>query len=114
MLFRSLGLAAAGLLARGSGREDDPDRIRQRYGPLLVPVAWMQRARVETVVAVTSMEALVRLAERYDRAILHEESTGVHTYFVEDAGVVYRFEAQEGQPVGEGVGLPLERPVAET
>ena len=108
------GLAGvAGLLALGARGGDEPARIRDRYGALLVPVAWTRRPRVETVVAVASMEALVSLAERYDRAVLHEEASGVHTYVVEEAGTVYRYEAQDGRPVAESARPPLQRPVVE-
>ena len=44
-----------------------------------------------SILDVTTMEGLVRLAERYERMILHEVFEGVHSYLVEEDGVVYRY-----------------------
>lgn len=76
--------------------EHDPALIQARYGALLIPVRASLRKSPETAVAVESMEALVRLAEHYERMILHEvEHDGVHSFVVEDDGVVYRYETRE-------------------
>jgi hypothetical protein len=34
----------------------------------------------------------VRIAERYDRLILHEARGAGHSYLVEDAGAVFRYD----------------------
>jgi hypothetical protein len=39
------------------------------------------------------MDGLVRLAERCERMILHEEREGLHIYLLEDEGVLYRYRA---------------------
>ena len=38
------------------------------------------------------MDALVRIAERYDRLVLHEEQGACHSFLVDDAGTVYRYD----------------------
>ena len=81
-------LVCALLLLRGR-RADEPDRIEALYGRWLVPIARSDRRSYDEVVEVTSMETLVRLAERYDRMILHEESDDGHSYRLADDGVLY-------------------------
>lgn len=81
-------LLAAALLRRGR-RAGEPARIRARYGSWLIPVARSDRRSYDEIVEVTDMETLVRLAERYDRMILHEESELGHSYRVADEGVLY-------------------------
>ncbi len=98
--------------------EHDPALIQARYGALLIPVKASLRKSPETAVAVESMEALVRLAEHYERMILHEaEHDGVHSFVVEDDGVVYRYETREPpppkpeRPPGAATAPSPERPV---
>ena len=47
---------------------------------------------------VTTMEGLVRLAERYERMILHEVFEGTDSYLVEEDGVVYRYRTGVPEP----------------
>jgi hypothetical protein len=42
-----------------------------------------------------SIEDLIRLAERYERVILHERRGPEHAYLVEEAGVVYRYRVHD-------------------
>ncbi len=88
----SLVALLAVLLLGARTRRDDHARAESRYGRLLVPVASVQRRAPETTVRVESMDALARIAERYDRMILHEDSESGRSYFVEDDGVVYSFD----------------------
>jgi signal peptidase I len=73
-------------------REDEVTRIERRYGDWLVPVAADGAWRPEDVVEVARMEGLVQLADRYERMILHEVRGGRHSFLVEEAGIVYRYE----------------------
>ncbi len=43
------------------------------------------------------MEALVKIAERYDRMILHERERGEDAFSVSDDGVVYRYVVDESR-----------------
>jgi glucose-6-phosphate 1-dehydrogenase len=47
------------------------------------------------VTDLADMEALVRLAKRYERLILHSEKGDEHTFVVDDAGSIYRYRARE-------------------
>ena len=95
-LFGGIGaLAAAAMLALGLVREregDEPAQIASRHGAWLVDVAPRPRADA-SILDVTTMEGLVRLAERYERMILHEVFDGAHSYLVEEDGSVYRYRA---------------------
>ena len=83
-------LAVATILVLGGRRGDEVDEIERRYGDLLVDVASRQRLSCDRRVA--SFAALARIAERYDRLILHESHAEGHSYLVEDAGVVFRYD----------------------
>jgi signal peptidase I len=68
---------------------DEAARIEARYSHLIVPVARV-RASADAV-EVASMEELVRIAERYDRLILHDQSQLGHVYWIPEDGVDYLF-----------------------
>jgi signal peptidase I len=79
---------------------DEPSEIERRFGDLLVPVGSVKPGWANPV-EVESIEALVHLAERYDRAILHLIDDGmVHHYMVEEEGTVYRYVAFQDVAVG--------------
>jgi signal peptidase I len=89
-----LGLAGVVLAALGGGlmltgrRSHEVDEIRRRYEDWIVDVVPGDRpAKTERRVA--SMEALARIAERYDRLILHERRDDGDVFLVEDDGIVY-------------------------
>jgi hypothetical protein len=71
-------------------------RIDARDGHIIVPVAASSPGsqRVATV-DVTTMPDLVRLAERYDRLILHQSHGGTHVYLFEAEGIIYRYSTQD-------------------
>jgi signal peptidase I len=89
------GVAALGLiltallLLLGRRNADEPTRIEARHGSLLVPVGHVTGRPHGEIVEVTSIETLVRIAERYDRMILHEHNDLGHSYRVADDGAVY-------------------------
>jgi hypothetical protein len=52
----------------------------------------------------TSIDALVKLAERSERLILHYQRDGVDSYLIDDEGTLYRYQARpegERQPPAE-------------
>ena len=79
---------------------DEPAEIERRFGDLLVPIGSVRTSWTDPV-EVESIEALVHLAERYDRAILHLIDGGlVHHYIVEEESTIYRYVAFENVSVG--------------
>jgi len=98
-LVAALGLL---LLVRGEAG-DEIAQIRRRHGSWLVEVTALPGAA--SVVELTSVASLARLAEYYERAILHHVDGAVHTFAIERDGTLYRVR------VGAEVHQ-LERPTA--
>lgn len=59
--------------------------------PHLLPAEPADPIPGRTVVEVESTEALARVAERYERFILHSETGGGHTFLVDDGATLYRY-----------------------
>jgi signal peptidase I len=76
---------------------DEARRIEARYGSLLVAVQ-DGSLNASLWVEVLDMETLVRLAEHYDRLILHGEFDGAHDYAVDDDGMGYRYRIARARP----------------
>jgi signal peptidase I len=87
----ALALATAGgtLLLLG-GRDHEVAAIRRRYEDWIVDIVPIERPNAAER-RVASMEALARLAEQYNRLILHERRADGDTFLVEDDGVVYAY-----------------------
>jgi signal peptidase I len=87
-----IALALVGAIAvRRRRRDGEVAEIERRYGDLIVAVAAGARLPASER-RVATIEALVRIAERYDRLVLHEEHGGGHSFLVDDAGLVYRYD----------------------
>lgn len=86
-----LVLAALGGLLMLVGRRDhEVETIRRKYEDWIVDVMPRERpAGSERRVA--SMDALARLAEQYDRLILHERRDEGDAFLVEEEGVAYTY-----------------------
>jgi hypothetical protein len=80
-------LASSRLLWRRRGSE--VDRICARFGEWLVPIRSLDSTGWQEVVAVNGFEGLARLAQRYDRMILHGAERGRDAFVVVDDGVAY-------------------------
>ena len=93
-----LALGACWLRFSNPEHADEGSLIAAKYGDWLIPVASMQTTSRNTSVRVKSMEALVRLAELYERMILHEEVDGVNSYYVEEEGVLYFYRVEGTKP----------------
>ncbi|MGH2686253.1 MAG: hypothetical protein ACRDJP_12375, partial [Actinomycetota bacterium] len=95
-----LGVAAAALLVVGvlflRRNRSEPARIQSRYGQRIVPVTEGGATLDGPVVDVATMAALARIADSYERVILHEDRGGTHSYLVEGDVALYRYQA--GQP----------------
>jgi signal peptidase I len=98
------GILFLGLLALALRARDEPSRIQRRYGSQLVPVGRIAAIRGSSAVQVTSMASLVRLAQHYDRMILHEHQEGEHWYAVQDGDLFYFYRTR--------IGPHLPRPAA--
>ena len=82
-------LVGGALLARPARGRGDAERIASRYGNRIVharaivpPERW--------VTEIDDMDALVRIADAYERVILHVVEAGEDVYLVDDGVAVYR------------------------
>lgn len=87
-------LGGAGLLARTGARSED-ERIIARHGSRIVRAA-TTIPDGRWITDVPDIEALVRLAEHYDRVILLADDGPSTTYLVDDGVAVYRFTQHAG------------------
>ena len=112
---RTLGVAAVALallaaavlaaVARWTGPVAESDRIRRRYGDLVLTVMPVVLAAGRPVVDVPDVASLVKLAERYGLLVLTWSRGGVDTYVVQDEGTTYRYRtgvATQPLPVPAG------------
>lgn len=90
------GLALATQRRRQAGDEDE--RIRARYGHLLLPVS-SRSGGSDHVIELADIDALVRLAEHRGRLILHVVEGPDRAYLVEDGGTAYRYRIHAPEPV---------------
>lgn len=86
-----LAMCLALLLLRTRRRSSDPcgDTVR-RHRKVIIPVDTVDVAPQRNVVDVASLEALLQVAQRYDRLVLQLTSSG-GTYLVEDETGLYRY-----------------------
>ena len=92
----ALLLALFGLAALRGLRGGEASRIEARHGSWLVRVRRIDPAK--PVADVGAFEDLLRIAERADRMILHEERDGTHTYVVEDGELLLRYIVRDEEP----------------
>jgi signal peptidase I len=86
--------AILALLAR-PGRVGEAARIKARYGRLLVPVDAAGGSGHKSVIEVPTFRTLVRLADHYERLVLHHQRDGRHTYLLDVDDSLYRYTAKQ-------------------
>jgi signal peptidase I len=72
-------------------RRDESASIRARYRHLIVPVEHVWQLPGVPVIDVADMDALARIAEHYDRSILHEATADGDAFWVTDESGQFRF-----------------------
>ena len=87
---------------------DEHERIRTRYGHLLLPVS-SRSGSWEHAIELAEIEALVRLAEHQGKLILHVVEGGDRSYVVEDGSTVYRYRVHAPEPVAAIAWPPAAR-----
>ncbi len=97
-----LGLSLAGLLAFGSrllkaAQQSQEALIRLRYGSLMVNVYERDLRPTSTLIDVTTIDELAKLAERHNTVILHMALNFLHCYFVQCNGITYRYVFSAGR-----------------
>jgi hypothetical protein len=69
--------------------------IRVRYGAMLMDVYDRGFENIPSVIEVTTIDDLAKLAERQNAMILHMTRDYLHYYFLQSDGVTYRFVSSE-------------------
>ncbi len=89
-LLAAIAVLMLVLRARRARPVTDEDRIQAQYGHLIVPVRAPGSVSSE-VIEVTSIEALVKLAENSGQLVLHQHNGGGDSYLVNDGATAYRY-----------------------
>jgi signal peptidase I len=84
-------IAMLALLRLRVSPRDEATSIRARYGHMIIPVGHVTQPAGTSVIDVADMEALVRVAEHYDRSILHETTAGGEAFWVTDESGQFRY-----------------------
>ncbi|MGA7673212.1 MAG: signal peptidase I [Nitrolancea sp.] len=104
LLLSLIGLAIVGLMSLRGKQIGEAERIRTRFGAMLVTVDDADFENTSRVIDVTTFDDLLRLAMRDERMIMHQFAGEVHRYYVQENTIVYRYrvEEQSEQPVRAG------------
>jgi hypothetical protein len=97
--------------------EDEALQILSRYGDRFVPVKSLDSLHGLPAIELTSIEALIKLADSQERMILYVPQEPVETLVLEQGGVVYYYSTEIAEvrevtvdPVGSPDGLSLHPP----
>jgi hypothetical protein len=96
-LFGGVGalvaLLGALLLARRARPADEHEAIRREYGDLIIDVEVIPTASAANTIQTKAFDGIARVAEQSGHVIMHIERAGLHTYVVEDGGMLYLYGA---------------------
>lgn len=92
-----VGLILLGVRLERLARCDQERFIQIRHGSLIVDVENADLPESYSRVDVNSIEAMAKLAERFNAMILHRVEGNLHTYDVQSGGTLYRFTLNAGQ-----------------
>jgi len=76
--------------------EDEPSRIRARFGDQIVDVREGPPARGAKTVQLTAIEDLAKIADRLGSVIHHERHNDTHVYSVLYGDISYRYQTASG------------------
>jgi len=85
------GTLLLGYLMRRARPGDEPARILRKYGPLLIIIRDSQPVAGATIVDVSTIDDLAKLAEQHGLMIMHAPHDVGHSYFVYDGKLAYRY-----------------------
>lgn len=86
-----MGFVFLGLRLQSISRNNPEHFFRVKYDSLMVDIQNEDSIALSNSVEVTSMDALAKLAERFNAMILHAQQGSLHAYYVRDSGTTYRF-----------------------
>jgi signal peptidase I len=89
----------------GSRVSEETARILKRYGHVIIPVECVWQLPGVAVIDVEEMEALARIAERYDRSILYEKADWGDAFWVTDESGHFRYAVLSPSRLAEAESL---------
>lgn len=92
-----LGLLILGWYVYMITQRSQETAIRIRYGSMLMDVYDRGFENTASVIEVTTIDDLAKLAERQNTTILHMSRDFLHYYFVQSDGTTYRYVNRENQ-----------------
>lgn len=92
LLLACLGIGLVAWVQWVQRRQPEVERIRERYGPLLIAVQNSNLGQDVPMVYVKSMDDLAKIAERSGRMIMCEEQSALCSFSVYEESAVYRYE----------------------
>jgi Family of unknown function (DUF5305) len=93
------GALLLGFLLRRAAQIDEPTRIQQLYGRLLIALHDSEPGAGSPLVDVATIDDLVKLAEQHGVMIMHGRNGAEQRYFVYDGTLTYRYRVA-------GLGAP--------
>lgn len=85
------GFVFLGLRLQKLSQTDQPRFFRVKYDSLIVDIHSIDSLVFADSINVASMDALAKLAERFNAVVLHVERDNSHEYYVQAGGVTYTF-----------------------
>lgn len=104
------GLGLLGLRLGNLARLDQEKFLRIRYSSMMIDVANTDTLAASSGIDVNSIEALAKLAERFNAMILHDVEDTLPTYYVQAGGITYRFRLQAAET---GSAIPEEEALSQ-
>ncbi|MBC7877721.1 MAG: signal peptidase I [Anaerolineales bacterium] len=89
--FSLIGLVIAGTYVYRTAWQSEEALIRLKYGAILVDIQEQSLKPASSVIDVTKIDDLARLAERHGTMILHKQLNSLHTYLVQSNEMNYRY-----------------------
>jgi hypothetical protein len=100
------GVILLGLQAFATAQNSQQDWIQLRYNALLVNVYERDIQPASTLIDVTTIDELAKLAERHNTVILHMTLNFLHCYLVQGNGITYRFVLSDGKRSAPVIASP--------
>jgi signal peptidase I len=86
-----IGLTLLGVRLQRLSQHDQEEFFHIKYSSMMIDVQNADSLPLSSTIDVASMDALAKLAERFNAMILHLEQGVLHTYYVQAGGTIYRF-----------------------
>lgn len=99
--FSLIGLIVMGIYVYKKAGDSQDMLIRLKYGAMLVDINEQNLNPASTVIDVTTIDDLARLAERHGTMILHMQLNLLHYYLVQSNEITYRFVTSNGEETAD-------------